>query len=344
MKKILFMALAITGMACASCQSSTWKISGKAPQLEDGVVLYITTDFNTGVPMDSAVVKDGEFTLAGDEDTVMLGMLYSPGADDMKLPIIIEKGHIKITQSLNPDSTINTVVSGTPSNDKWFALNEAMSAIDPNGGIEPYREIITKEAEENAGTEYGYLLLTQYDDGMTIVAEKRLELIEKLPANMQARPEMAQLLAQTKKEMGVAIGAKIPDFTMNDIKGKETTIYKEIAGKKIIILDFWASWCPPCRAEMPRLVALYAKYAPKGLGIVGISLDSDMAAWKKETQIQGITWNQLSDLQGWKNAAAELFSVRSIPQMFIVDSEGTILAKGLRGEELEKFVAEKLDK
>lgn len=135
----------------------------------------------------------------------------------------------------------------------------------------------------------------------------------------------------------------IPDFKMNHIGGSQVSIKEEVAKNKITILDFWASWCGPCVHEAPSVVALYNEYHPKGLGIVGISLDQDEAAWKEAVKELNMNWTHLSDLQGWDNAAAKLFGVRSIPHMVVVDEHGNILTQGLRGEALKQFVAEKLN-
>ena len=105
-------------------------------------------------------------------------------------------------------------------------------------------------------------------------------------------------------------------------------------------MDFWASWCPPCRRDMPNLVAAYKKYKNKGFEIVGISLDSKADAWAKGVKDLNITWTQLSDLQGWKNSGAQLYGVNSIPHTVLVDKDGTIIAKNLHGEEIDAKLQE----
>lgn len=135
----------------------------------------------------------------------------------------------------------------------------------------------------------------------------------------------------------------IPDIKMNDIDGSQTSIKAEVAKNKITILDFWASWCGPCVQEAPSVVALYNDYHAKGLGIIGISLDKDEVSWKQAIERLDMKWKHLSDLQGWDNVAAQLFNVNSIPHTVVVDGQGTILAQGLRGDDLRQFIAEKLD-
>lgn len=134
------------------------------------------------------------------------------------------------------------------------------------------------------------------------------------------------------------------DFTMADIDGKNRSIEVEAALHKLTIIDFWASWCGPCRQEMPRLVHLYNMYKDSGLGIIGVSLDEDAESWKAAVSSMNMGWLQLSDLQGWDNAAAVEYGIRSIPFTIIVDGKAKVLAAGLRGEQLAQFVEQHLDK
>jgi len=111
---------------------------------------------------------------------------------------------------------------------------------------------------------------------------------------------------------------------------------------KYVLLDFWASWCGPCRQENPTLVKAYAKYKEKGFEILGISLDNPDAkeAWIEAIEKDGLTWRQVSDLKAWNNAVARTYGIRAIPHSFLIDPQGTIIAENLRGEKLEAKLAE----
>ena len=130
---------------------------------------------------------------------------------------------------------------------------------------------------------------------------------------------------------------------MADINGKDVSVTDEFAKHKLTVVDFWASWCGPGRQEMPSLVSTYNEYKDKGLGIVGVSLDEDKEQWSNAVTTMGMTWTQLSDLQGWHNSAAQMYGIQAIPFTIIVDSKGKVLTAGLRGEELRSFIAQKLD-
>lgn len=127
-------------------------------------------------------------------------------------------------------------------------------------------------------------------------------------------------------------------FVMNDTDGNPVSVKDEFLKHKITVIDFWASWCGPCRQEMPNLVNTYNKYKEQGLGIIGISLDENDSQWKNAIKEMDMSWLQLSDLQGWDNSAAQMYGIQSIPFTIIVDKNGTIINAGLRGESLENFI------
>lgn len=123
---------------------------------------------------------------------------------------------------------------------------------------------------------------------------------------------------------------------------KENFNTEVLQSDKTVLLDFWASWCGPCRREMPNLVEAYKKYRNKGFEIVGVSLDRDAEAWKNGIEKLDITWPQMSDLKYWDCEGAKLYAVSSIPHTVLIDGEGIILARSLHGEELQEQIAEAL--
>ncbi|WP_417009452.1 TlpA family protein disulfide reductase [Bacteroides congonensis] len=135
----------------------------------------------------------------------------------------------------------------------------------------------------------------------------------------------------------VNVGGMAPNFKLMTPEGKELSLY-DLRGH-IVLLDFWASWCGPCLAEVPNLKAIYEKYHGKGLEILGVSLDEKEAAWKGAIERKGLTWKHVSSLKGWKCPIAQRFKVTGIPRMYIIDAQGKIIAQDLRGEKL----AQKMD-
>ena len=137
-----------------------------------------------------------------------------------------------------------------------------------------------------------------------------------------------------------AIGTDAMDFTQNDVNGKPVAL-SSFKGK-YVLLDFWASWCRPCRAENPNVVKVYNKFKDKNFTILGVSLDQQKEAWVRAIQADHLGWNHVSDLQQWSNAAAQLYRIESIPGNFLIDPNGKIIARDLRGEDLEKKLCQVL--
>ena len=137
---------------------------------------------------------------------------------------------------------------------------------------------------------------------------------------------------------GVSIGAEAPEIDLPNPQGKNVKL-SSLRGKYVLI-DFWASWCRPCRMENPNLVNAYAKYKSKGLEIYGVSLDREKGPWEAAIQQDGLSWIHVSDLQYWSSAAAKLYNVSSIPKSFLLDKQGKIIATDLRGPLLEQKLAE----
>jgi len=135
-----------------------------------------------------------------------------------------------------------------------------------------------------------------------------------------------------------AVGNMAPDFTQNDPNGKPVSL-KDFRGKYVLV-DFWASWCGPCRAENPNVVKAYNTFKNKNFDVLGISLDENEAHWKDAIQKDGLLWTQLSDLKGWDNEIARYYGIQAIPFSFLLDPNGVIIAKGLRGEALRQKLAE----
>ncbi|MEL7119736.1 MAG: TlpA disulfide reductase family protein, partial [Bacteroidota bacterium] len=155
----------------------------------------------------------------------------------------------------------------------------------------------------------------------------------------EAQPTIANTLNQLiEQQRAFMIGGVAPDFSQNTPKGEAMKL-SDLRGK-VVLVDFWASWCGPCRRENPNVVRLYNQYKEQGFDILGVSLDRDKSRWLGAIEKDGLTWNHVSDLKGWQNAVAKMYNVSSIPQTLLIDQEGRILAKNLRGPALEQKLAE----
>lgn len=350
--------------ALTACQSHSYQIHGTAEGLGDGDTLYLTTDMVEGVPSDTLVVKDGKFTFSGETDSVRLCMIYSATASELNAPFFLEPGTITIALKQAPGASR---VGGTLCNNQWQQLNDSVMVIGTEinriaehvyGGTgteeeqqqameqiarlnDRFAALVVKKAEQNIDNEFGYFLLTFYPEEL-INNETRARLIRQLPADMQQRPAIKEMMVSLDQAAKTAEGTTISDFTQPALDGTPFSLMSEVQKHKVTVIDFWASWCGPCRQETPFMLEMYNRLKDKGLGIVGISLDQEHDSWVAATKQLNIPWPQMSDLKGWDNAAAQAFNITSIPHTIVVDQHGKILRRGLRGEQLEEFLLEQL--
>jgi len=181
-----------------------------------------------------------------------------------------------------------------------------------------------------------YITLFQLADQID-VAELD-SLASKFAPELSKSEYVVKINERIQEQKKTAIGIVAPDFTMNDPEGKPIQL-SSLRGK-IVLVDFWAAWCGPCRQENPNVVKLYQQYHDKGFEILGVSLDKNKEDWLKAIKADNLTWMHVSDLQYWQNAAARLYGVNAIPQSFLLDKDGKIIGKGLRGEQLANKLME----
>jgi peroxiredoxin len=172
------------------------------------------------------------------------------------------------------------------------------------------------------------------EQNVTLHSEVISALHEKYPEHLIVKDRWNYMNSPASR---VAIGAIAPDLEFPDPDGKMRKL-SDLRGK-VVLLDFWASWCGPCRRENPNVTKIYAQYHDKGFEVFSVSLDSDAASWKRAIEADKLVWpNHVSDLKKWQSQAAAIYGVRSIPSTFLLDKEGRIVQRDLRGADLERAV------
>jgi thiol-disulfide isomerase/thioredoxin len=166
-----------------------------------------------------------------------------------------------------------------------------------------------------------------------------LEIADRLGKARPTHPQVLQFVNNLQRlQQGVYEGSIAPEISLATPEGPNLAL-SSLRGKYVLI-DFWASWCGPCRRENPNVIKTYAAYKDKGFEIYGVSLDQDRAAWLKAIETDQLIWKHVSDLKYWSSAAAQAYQVNSIPQTFLLDREGKVIAKGLRGAALDQYLAQ----
>ena len=375
MKKytLLFIAIMSIGIL-ASCNNeekipeNSYVVNGHITGATKGFVFIkarTESGWNTidSTAIDSISANKGHFKMIGHVDNNSLSYLTSD-AFRGGIPIFIENTSIEI--EINKDSIADAQIIGTKSQEIYDHAKVKMGDFDKiwqDFYYNTYRYMTDEEKAKNE--EY---LNTIYDSAQV---QKKEFLLDHIKANTdnyavcqiiieqeqalgeEKMMEAYELLSDTalKSTIGnqlteriiiikkTAIGQTLIDFTMNDTEGNPVKLSEASAGKYLLV-DFWAAWCSPCRAENPNVLANYNKYHAKGFDVLGVSFDEKEDNWLKAVKDDQLPWLQISDLKGWNNAAGKLYGIRSIPQNILLNPEGVIIAKNLRGDALGQKLEE----
>ncbi|MDR2816766.1 MAG: AhpC/TSA family protein [Proteiniphilum sp.] len=367
MRKSIYLFMVVG--ALLSCQNNkNYTILGKvADNAYEGTNVYLQqmTD-DAMVTTDTTVVRNGAFSFSGAADTTTLHFIALDVAvnspQESRIPVLLEPGKLRIAFD-----TVTTV-KGSKANDAYTNSRLQQNKMVQNlrgivrqfddesaaGAITKSREAELKQfydeasnqltdlnfnfIKENIGNKLGeYIFL---GSSSMFKPEQQKEILGLAGDEFKASKKIQRVIKRLENLEKVAVGKKFTDFTLKNTQGNEVSL-SDYAGKgKYVLVDFWAAWCGPCREEMPNVVEAYNKYKAKGFEVVGVSLDQERDQWEQGIKELNMAWPQISDLQYWNSLVVDLYAINGIPHTILLDKEGTIIEKNLRGEALNAKLAE----
>ena len=350
MKRSIF-AVCLLCTLLLSCSVDGYRISGRFPDAPDGTVVYMSLFDEELTVVDSAVVSNGKFEFAGDVQEPEIRMLFSYAAM-CGGPVVLEQGRVR---TLLKD---NLYRSGTTLNDELqqFILDKdrvdyAMSCYNnaANGSdfiniavVDSLRrmvdaaqiqfgETMPRLISKNIGNCLGVYLIMNSASSLSVDALS--SLLPLVPERF--RDKRYAMLAEAvnnatlsqERAAATSVGGVYVNFELPDIDGRNILFSNIVDNSRYTLLDFWASWCPPCRQEMPYIKKIYDEYGKKGLSVVSLSLDSDNSVWREAVASLGMNWMQLCEPSAGSSEVASAYGVETIPMLLIIDSQGKIMAR-----------------
>ncbi|HEX8576568.1 MAG TPA: TlpA disulfide reductase family protein [Flavobacterium sp.] len=343
-------------------------ISGNSKGFENGTKIYLEKpdDKKGFIIVDSTQINAGKFSFKGAAPEPSVHFITIRGIKE-KLAFILEEG--KITVSVDKDSIVKGKVTGTKNNEDLH--NFKTKALLIQDKLLSFQELNTKKMTD-AKAANDTIVINQLIKEFTALQSKLTSLpvdflsfnpksfvsvllVDAMfndPSNSVEQIKTAynsldislknttlgkSIYNKTQKVSAFEIGGKVPDFSAPNPEGKIISLKQSLG--KVTIIDFWASWCGPCRQENPNVVAVYKEFKDKGLTIIGVSLDKDGDKWKEAIAKDNLTWIHVSNLQFWQDPIATLYNIKSIPATFIVDANGVIVAKNVRGSDLRRKIS-----
>ena len=319
-------------------------INGELKGFPDGTTVALINP-NTGAQELSTTIKKEKFSMSGKVAAPDFKILLF-NQQEPYISLFLDNSSIKIKGT--KVALTSAVITGSKSHTDFLAFNTVMqpyqglfteNAVNDSASIAEVLKITSDFATQHSGSFISPLSVFRFNQLADDIS-KTEALFNQLTPEVQVSPmgnAVAQIIAEAKNN---GIGAVMADFTQPDTAGVAVSL-SSLRGKYVLV-DFWASWCGPCRRENPNVVEAFNKYKDKNFTVLGVSLDRGKPEWLEAIKADGLTWTHVSDLKFWSNAVAKQFNIESIPQIFLIDPQGKIVGKNLRGSALEMKLAKLL--
>jgi peroxiredoxin len=363
MKKVIYLLiLAAYVFACNS--GPRYVIKGKIGDSDSITFMLQKREAGKIVTIDSAVSKKGSFKMAGTVEYPDLVQLVAINTQ-YRTSFYLENSAITITGKL--DSLFNAKITGSKTQDEYTSLIESQKPLSKkySGLVKEYQA--ARQADDTARISEIEKAADDVAKGMSAMQKQFIKnnpssyvtpsilrslsyemepgeieaAINAMDTSVAKLPVVKELKVRVDAMKKVAVGQKAPDFAMTDVDGNPVSLSSKI-GAKLLLVDFWAAWCGPCRKENPNVVEVYNEFKTKGFDVFGVSLDQSKDEWLKAIADDKLAWTHVSDLKYWNNEAARMYAVNSIPANFLLDETGMIIGRNLRGIDLKNKVKEVL--